>query len=168
MFDLAKIESGNAEWRIARIDLRAVIEDRPPPPAACLPSTAPDCTSSSPPPCRTSPPTATASCRCCSTSSPAPLLCDRHSGLITVRATACDDAVRVEVRDNGPGIPPEQREIIFEKFRQGGDTLTNSFQGTDSASRSAARSSPTSAAPSGRAGRAGRGARSSSLRCRWG
>ena len=56
--------------------------------------------------------------------------CDRQAGLIAVRAAAQADAVRVEVRDNGPGIGPEQQEIIFEKFRQGGDTLTGKPQGT--------------------------------------
>jgi signal transduction histidine kinase len=27
----------------------------------------------------------------------------------------------VAVQDNGPGVPPTQRSLIFEKFRQGGD-----------------------------------------------
>lgn len=29
--------------------------------------------------------------------------------------------ITVEVQDNGPGVPAAQRELIFEKFRQGGD-----------------------------------------------
>ncbi|HEU5176696.1 MAG TPA: histidine kinase dimerization/phospho-acceptor domain-containing protein, partial [Burkholderiales bacterium] len=32
--------------------------------------------------------------------------------------------LRVDVRDNGPGISPEHHELIFEKFRQAGDPLT--------------------------------------------
>ena len=38
--------------------------------------------------------------------------------------------VRVDVRDNGSGIADEDREVIFEKFRQGGDTRINRPAGT--------------------------------------
>jgi signal transduction histidine kinase len=34
------------------------------------------------------------------------------------------------VRDNGPGISPEFQEVVFDKFRQAGDTLTEKPQGT--------------------------------------
>jgi len=38
--------------------------------------------------------------------------------------------VRVDVRDNGQGIKEEDQEIIFDKFRQAGDTLTGKPQGS--------------------------------------
>ncbi len=38
--------------------------------------------------------------------------------------------VRVDVTDNGPGIDAEDREVIFDRFRQGGDTRTNRPAGT--------------------------------------
>ena len=38
--------------------------------------------------------------------------------------------VRLSVSDNGPGIRPKDQELIFEKFRQGGNTLTEKPQGT--------------------------------------
>jgi Na+/proline symporter/nitrogen-specific signal transduction histidine kinase len=41
-------------------------------------------------------------------------------GRITVRLRADAHAAVVEVSDNGPGVPPEQQQLIFEKFRQGG------------------------------------------------
>lgn len=53
------------------------------------------------------------------------------SGRVRVDAARTDKAVRVSVADNGPGIRPADREVIFEKFRQGGqDVLTEKPQGT--------------------------------------
>ena len=37
---------------------------------------------------------------------------------------------RVDVRDNGPGIAPKDTRIIFDRFRQVGNTMTNKPQGT--------------------------------------
>jgi signal transduction histidine kinase len=56
--------------------------------------------------------------------------CDRAGGRIAVRLVPTGGELRVEVRDNGPGVRPQDRELIFEKFRQGGDTLTSKPQGT--------------------------------------
>jgi Na+/proline symporter/signal transduction histidine kinase len=49
-----------------------------------------------------------------------------------VRVAVGSDAgcVRVEVSDNGPGLTAEECDVIFEKFRQGGNTLTDKPQGT--------------------------------------
>ncbi len=41
------------------------------------------------------------------------------SGRVRVRLARDGASLAVSVEDNGPGIPPEQREIVFEKFRQG-------------------------------------------------
>jgi len=44
---------------------------------------------------------------------------DKEEGVITVRIEiAVEDRVRVSVTDNGPGIPLEYREKIFDKFCQ--------------------------------------------------
>jgi signal transduction histidine kinase len=39
-----------------------------------------------------------------------------RGGNVALRATSVGDAVRVEVQDDGPGVPPELREKIFTPF----------------------------------------------------
>jgi signal transduction histidine kinase len=56
--------------------------------------------------------------------------CPPGSGLVRVVTTTHDGVVQVDVKDNGPGIAEQDQEVIFEKFRQGGDTRTNRPSGT--------------------------------------
>ena len=51
-------------------------------------------------------------------------------GRVRVKVARVDHHVRVEVADNGPGLTPEECQVVFEKFRQGGNTLTDKPQGT--------------------------------------
>ena len=53
----------------------------------------------------------------------------REGGRVELRLTADAAGATVEVIDNGPGVPPEQQQLVFEKFRQGGDA-THRPQGT--------------------------------------
>jgi signal transduction histidine kinase len=52
------------------------------------------------------------------------------SGRVQVRLSSAAGLVRVEVHDNGPGLTVEESSVIFEKFRQGGNTMTDKPQGT--------------------------------------
>jgi PAS domain S-box-containing protein len=49
---------------------------------------------------------------------------------VTVRLSATAHAVRVEVADRGPGIPPEFQQRIFQKFSQADTSDTRSKSGT--------------------------------------
>jgi signal transduction histidine kinase len=42
------------------------------------------------------------------------------SGRVEVRLRCDARAATIEVQDNGPGVPADQQQLVFEKFRQGG------------------------------------------------
>ena len=44
-----------------------------------------------------------------------------EGGRIEVATSSVDDTVRLEVADTGPGIAPELRDYVFERFAQYGD-----------------------------------------------
>ena len=131
VLDLAKIESGNAEWHTGETNLIEVIEDASSSTSqlfidksialdlqvpADLPSISAD--------------------RdrllqvMLNLLSNAAKFCHDTGGRVTVRAALVADGLRVDVTDNGIGISPDDQRVIFEKFRQVGDTLTQKPQGT--------------------------------------
>ncbi len=52
------------------------------------------------------------------------------TGRVAVRLESGDRGLTLSVSDNGPGVAPENQRLIFEKFRQVGDTLTAKPPGT--------------------------------------
>ncbi len=54
----------------------------------------------------------------------------RDAGRVRVALALTAEGLRVDVHDNGPGLTPEEQLIVFEKFRQGGNTMTDKPQGT--------------------------------------
>ncbi|MDP6423542.1 MAG: ATP-binding protein, partial [Planctomycetota bacterium] len=54
-----------------------------------------------------------------------------QGGIVQISAEMKGSDVLVQVEDSGDGVPGEQRELVFNKFRQGNsDGLTEKPQGT--------------------------------------
>ena len=131
MLDMAKIESGQAEWLASEFDLREVIGE------------AAEATSQLFSEARvllrldlTTSPLQVRADRdrlmqvLINLLSNAVKFCEPGHGQVEVRLAESGGRARVDVSDNGPGIPPHQHETIFEKFRQGGDSASGKPRGT--------------------------------------
>jgi signal transduction histidine kinase len=131
VLDLAKIESGRAEWRAGRVDVRQAVADaiasmsgvareR----AVAIELRAPDRL-----------PAVTADADrllqvLLNLLGNAIKFTEPSRGRVEVAIAEQDGFVRVDVRDNGPGVSEENQAAIFEKFRQSGDMLTAKPAGT--------------------------------------
>jgi hypothetical protein len=56
--------------------------------------------------------------------------CDEKAGYVTVTAEARPEGLQISVADNGRGVLPENRQLIFEKFQQASTDLTDKPRGT--------------------------------------
>ena len=56
--------------------------------------------------------------------------CAQDTGKVHIRLSCTEDKARIEVIDNGPGIEPGERERIFERFHQLGDSSKGKPHGT--------------------------------------
>jgi Na+/proline symporter/signal transduction histidine kinase len=131
ILDLSKIESGTAEWRVAQVDLKETVEDAI---AATeqlfleknlqldvrLPQSVPSVLADRDRILQV----------LINLLSNAAKFCARDVGRTELRLANEGDVLRVDVRDNGPGISDKDQRVIFEKFRQAGDMLTDKPQGT--------------------------------------
>jgi Na+/proline symporter/nitrogen-specific signal transduction histidine kinase len=131
VLDLAKLESGRAEWQDQRIDLNTVIEDSINATGQLfraknvrlethLGSGVPAIRGDHDRLVQV----------LINLLSNAAKFVEPDTGRVTVTLSAGERTVRVAVADNGPGVRPEARQIIFEKFRQAGDAMTGKPQGT--------------------------------------
>ncbi|MNX98869.1 Sensor histidine kinase MtrB [compost metagenome] len=131
VLDLAKLESGRAEWHTTALDLREVIEDALATTSQLLQEQGVELRLELP---AQIPPVLADRDRLLQVLlnliSNAVKFCDREAGRIGIAVQVLPDALRVDVRDNGCGIDPADQQTIFEKFRQAGDNLTEKPQGT--------------------------------------
>ncbi len=131
VLDLAKIESGHADWQAGPLDLKQVIEDAVSASGELFKgknialelSLAPHL----PPACAERDRIMQVMLNLLSN---AAKFCDRTGGRVSVSLAAERGQLRVSVGDNGAGVRPQDREVIFQKFRQGGDGALGRPQGT--------------------------------------
>jgi Na+/proline symporter/signal transduction histidine kinase len=131
VLDLAKIESGNAEWHTSEIDLREVVEDSITAVSQLLKEGNIEIEMNLPP---QAPAILADRDRLLQVMlnllSNAAKFCDQPGGRIAVSLAQHGHYLRVDVSDNGAGISEADQAIIFEKFRQAGDTLTQKPKGS--------------------------------------
>jgi hypothetical protein len=121
VLDLSKMESGRAEWRLAEVDLGALIEESAAATAQLMAEREIDLQLRLP----GAPPRVTADRDrvkqvLLNLLSNAAKFCDATERRVIVELGVDNGVARVDVRDNGPGVPPEERDVIFERFRQAG------------------------------------------------
>jgi signal transduction histidine kinase len=131
VLDLAKIESGNAEWHTSELDLREVVEDSVTAVSQLLKDDNIRLETSLP---QEVPGIVADRDRLMQVMlnllSNAVKFCDRPDGAVSVALYPQGGNLRVDVSDNGAGINEADQEVIFDKFRQVGDTLTQKPKGS--------------------------------------
>jgi Na+/proline symporter/signal transduction histidine kinase len=131
VLDLSKIESGRVEWDIAEVDLAEVVEESATATAQLLADRKAKLQLRVPKELPSVPADRDRVKQVLlNLLSNAAKFCDDERGRVAVELAVEDGAVRVDVRDNGPGIDPQDQELIFDRFRQGGQTMTERPPGT--------------------------------------
>ena len=131
VLDLAKLESGRAEWQVGEVDMKAVVDDSVAATSQLFDSKrvtlAVDVPAGLPPVRGDRDRVVQVLINLLSN---AAKFVAADAGRVTVDVHADGPAVTVRVTDNGPGVALADRQLIFEKFRQAGDTLTAKPEGT--------------------------------------
>jgi signal transduction histidine kinase len=131
VLDMAKIESGHAEWLNADVDLAALLQQALLTTAELFRERGAQVVLQQPagavPMLRADPDRLLQVV--INLLSNAAKFVPRTGGRVDVRLLCSDTQLTVEVQDNGPGVPAHQQALVFEKFRQGGDSR-NRPQGT--------------------------------------
>jgi Na+/proline symporter/nitrogen-specific signal transduction histidine kinase len=131
VLDLSKIESGNAEWHSSELDMREVVDDSVAAVSQMFRENGVELEVRMP---QKLPSIVADRDRLMQVMlnllSNAAKFCRRPGGRVSIALSRQDGFLRVDVTDNGSGISESDQEVIFEKFRQVGDTLTNRPQGT--------------------------------------
>jgi Na+/proline symporter/signal transduction histidine kinase len=131
ILDMAKIESGRGEWHTEQVDVGAVIRHSIDATAQLYRARGVSVDLQLP---AQVPPVLADRDRLIQVMinllSNAVKFCPAAAGQVQVRLSAHDHFMAIAVTDNGCGVAAKDQQLIFERFRQGGNTLTDKPQGT--------------------------------------
>jgi Na+/proline symporter/nitrogen-specific signal transduction histidine kinase len=131
VLDVSRIESGKADWQAASVDMREVVSDTVTAMSQVFQERHVEVSVRTPD--RVSVVSADVD-RIIQVMlnllSNAVKFCEPGKGRIEIALLERPGDLRVDVRDNGPGIELQDQEVIFDKFRQVGDTLTDKPHGS--------------------------------------
>ena len=131
VLDLAKIESGKAEWIESRVDMREVISDTLAAMGQLFKEKAIEVEARLPEKVSTVTVDLDRMVQVMlNLLSNAVKFCDAANGRVEIALAEREGCLWVDVRDNGRGISPGDQEIIFQKFHQVGDALTDKPHGS--------------------------------------
>lgn len=122
VLDMAKIESGSAEWRSTDVDLGALVEQAALTTRELFRERGAVLEVDRPAQVRTLRADADRLLQVLlNLLTNAAKFVPAGSGRVQLRLREHAAGLTVEVQDNGPGVPAAQQQLVFEKFRQGGD-----------------------------------------------
>lgn len=131
VLDLAKMEAGAADWNTDTVDLRDLIQDALASTEQLISDKAIRVESRAP---EYVPSVVVDRDRITQVLlnllSNAIKFCQAESGIIRLTLQVTDNVLQVSIQDNGPGISPQEQQLIFDKFRQVHDHTNGKPQGT--------------------------------------
>lgn len=131
VLDMAKISSGRAEWQMTQVDVREVVADTLARMSQVFKEKGVELRADLP---ERTPPVLADVDRLIQVLlnllSNALKFSPEQTGQVGVALRMLDRELRIDVRDNGPGVRPQDRPFVFDKFWQAGDALVAKPPGT--------------------------------------
>jgi len=131
ILDISKLESGNVEWHPGPVDMKEIVEDTLAAMSELFKEKRVELHTRIP----ERVPLVTADLDrivqvMLNLLSNAAKFCDSRQGRVEIALSEDARFLRVDVRDNGPGIDVADQEVIFDKFRQAGDPAADMPRGS--------------------------------------
>ena len=131
ILDVSKLESGNVEWHPGPVDMKEIVEDTVAAMSELFKEKRIELRTRIP----ERVPLVTADLDrmvqvMLNLLSNAAKFCDPRQGRVEIALSEDPQFLRIDVRDNGPGIDVADQEVIFDKFRQAGDPAADTPHGS--------------------------------------